>query len=427
MKAQERMAEARALDRKDPLRRWRDAFVFPEAVDGREPVYFCGNSLGLMPKRAREAVQEVLDDWGRLGVRGHHDAGHPWLPYHRRAAPLLAELAGAREDEVVAMNTLTANLHLLMVSFYRPTADRWKIVIESEAFPSDRYAVQSQLAWHGFDPAEGLLEWTPRPQETRLRLRDLQRLLEEQGEEIALLLLPGVQYYSGEALDMPALAALARAHGVVLGLDLAHAIGNVPLALHDWGADFAVWCSYKYLNGGPGAVAGAWVHERHLARADLPRWLGWWGHEEASRFLMDGEFRRAPGADVWQLSNPPILSLAPVIASLEIFCEAGIDALAAKSRSLTGRLEARLREHFGDAVGIVTPEARGCQLSLVARDLGIDGRTLHENLGRLNVIVDWREPDVIRAAPVPLYNSYEDVERFVAGLAEAVGMTQTIA
>jgi kynureninase len=422
--------EARRLDAADPLAGFRSEFVFPQRIDGRSPVYFCGNSLGLMPRRAADAVRAELDAWGRLAVRGHTEGGHPWMSAHRSAAAPLAELVGGLPAETVAMNTLTVNLHLLMASFYRPEGARRAIVIESDAFPSDRYAAASQIAWHGHDPGRDLLEWHPREGEHRLHTADLAALLERRGHEIALLLLPGVQYYTGQCLDMAEICRLARHHGVTVGLDLAHAVGNVPLSLHDWGADFAVWCSYKYLNGGPGAVAGAWVHERHCGDRGLPRLLGWWGHEESTRFRMAKEFTPAPGADVWQLSNPPVLALAPVVASLELFTAAGTGALREKSLSLTGYLRRRLEQRFPGGFGILTPDdpsAHGAQLSLVVRGMGLTGRDLFDNLARLNVIADWREPDVIRVAPAPLYNSYTDVEAFLQRLAEAAAMTQTLA
>ncbi len=422
--------EARRRDEADPLAGFRERFVFPEEVAGRAPVYLCGNSLGLMPRRAAEAVREELDAWGRLAVRGHVEGEHPWLPAHRRAAEPLAALVGAGPAETVAMNTLTVNLHLLMASFYRPAGARRCIVIESDAFPSDRYAAASQIAWHGHDPETCLIEWAPPAGESTLRTGDLERILASRGDEIAMLLLPGVQYYTGQSLDLEEICRLARRHGVVTGFDLAHAIGNVPLSLHDWGADFAVWCSYKYLNGGPGAIAGAYVHERHCRDEHLPRLLGWWGNEESTRFRMAREFDRAPGADVWQLSNPPVLALAPVIASLEIFTAAGLPALRRKSLDLTGYLRRRLGERFPGGFGILTPDeadAHGAQLSLVVRGMGLTGRDLFENLERLNVIADWREPDVIRVAPAPLYNSYTDVEVFLERVAEAAAMTQTLA
>ncbi|HET6629703.1 MAG TPA: kynureninase [Woeseiaceae bacterium] len=411
---------ARALDAADALRVFRGEFNFPRDRDGRRAVYLCGNSLGLQPKLAVRYVQEELDDWAALGVAGHFEARRPWMPYHRRATAGLAALCGARENEVVAMNSLTVNLHLMMTTFYRPAGRRRKILIESTAFPSDRFAAVSQIRLRGFDPADALVEWQPRPGTAELDTEDLAGLLREQGVEIALLLLPGVQYYSGQVLDVPAICRLARAHGCAVGLDLAHAIGNVPLALHDQAPDFAVWCSYKYLNGGPGAVGGAFVHARHLDADGSEQLLGWWGHDEATRFAMAPSFTPAKGAELWQLSNPPILSLAPVLASLELFGRTGMAALREKSVRLTGYLERLLRRYFEGRIGSITPpDARGCQLSLVVTDTALDARALFSRLVELNVFADWREPNVIRVAPAPLYNSFEDVFEFVERLRQA--------
>lgn len=408
------------MDDADPLRGFRDRFNFPPARDGREPVYLCGNSLGLQPKLAVQYVAQELEDWAKLAVHGHFSARRPWMPYHRLAVDGFAALAGAERHEVVAMNTLTVNLHLLMTTFYRPTPDRHAILIESTAFPSDRFAAMSQIRVHGFDPADGLIEWAPRDRDDTLYLEDLQQILDTRGERIALLLLPGVQYYSGQLLDMAALCAMARRAGCNIGLDLAHAIGNVPLAMHEWGADFAAWCTYKYLNAGPGAVAGAFVHARHLDADGSEQLLGWWGHDEATRFRMAPSFTPASGADLWQLSNPPILSLAPVLASLELFGEAGIDRLREKSLKLTGFLEFLLRERFTGRVESITPaDARGCQLSLVVVDPALQPKRVFERLESLNVTGDWREPNVIRVAPVPLYNSFSDVYEFTRRLAAA--------
>ncbi|HEX2140461.1 MAG TPA: kynureninase [Woeseiaceae bacterium] len=413
---------ARALDAADPLRPFRGEFNFPRARNGRAPVYLCGNSLGLQPKRAVTYVQEELEDWADLAVAGHFESRRPWMPYHRRATGGLAALCGAQENEVVAMNSLTVNLHLMMTTFYRPERHRRKILIESTAFPSDRFAAMSQVRVRGFDPADALVEWQPRAGGTDLEMADLADILREQGEEIALLLLPGVQYYSGQLLDMPGICRLAEEHGCAVGLDLAHAIGNVPLALHDWAPDFAVWCSYKYLNGGPGAVGGAFVHSRHLDADGSEQLLGWWGHDEATRFAMAPSFTPAKGAQLWQLSNPPILSLAPVLASLEIFGRAGMAALREKSVGLTGYLEFLLRRHFEGRIASITPaDGRGCQLSLVVADAELDPRTLFHRLEEHNVFADWREPNVIRVAPAPLYNSFEDVFEFVRRLRQAAG------
>jgi len=343
------------------------------------------------------------------------------MQYHRLAADGFASLTGANKNEVVAMNTLTVNLHVLMASFYKPQGKRNKIVIESTAFPSDYYAVTSQLQLHGMDPAECLVEWKPRNDEL-LYTEDLQQILDQQGDDIALLLLPGVQYYSGQVLDMEELCRLAREAGCHIGLDLAHAIGNVPMSLHDWAPDFAAWCTYKYLNGGPGAIAGAFVHSRHLDRDDVDQLAGWWGNDEATRFRMEREFEPAAGADRWQLSNPPILSLAPVLASLEVFAAAGLDALQRKSVQQTAYLKWLLEDGFSGQVDTITPfAARGCQLSLVITDTELDARRVYEALEALHVTGDWREPNVIRVAPVPLYNSFEDIYEFSQRLRVAIG------
>ncbi len=413
---------AEGLDAADPLRAMRDQFHLPQDDRGRPAIYLCGNSLGLQPQSAARYVQEELDDWARLGVDGHLQARRPWLGYHRQATAGLARLCGAKPAEVVAMNTLTVNLHLLMASFYRPAQRRRKIVIESLAFPSDRFAAQSQLQLHGGDPDDDLLEWAPRAGGQELHVDDLQSLLDHHGGEVALLLLPGVQYYSGQVLDMAEICRLARNAGCAVGLDLAHAIGNVPLALHDWAPDFAAWCSYKYLNGGPGAIAGAFVHDRHLGGDASRTLLGWWGNREQTRFRMQPEFEPATTVDLWQLSNPPILSLAPVIASLALFDEAGIDALRAKSLRLTGFLDFLLQQRLAGRVSSITPpEARGCQMSLIVKPESGTARAVFDRLTAQHVVADWREPDAIRVAPVPLYNSYTDVYRFVERLELALG------
>jgi kynureninase len=400
---------AARLDRDDPLAGFRDQFEFPDERNGHQPIYLCGHSLGLQPKLAAQYVNEELSDWAKRGVQGHFEAARPWVSYHRNATGALATLTGSNESEVVAMNTLTVNLHVLMSSFYRPDSQRRKIVIESTAFPSDRYAAASQIRMRGHDPGQDLLQWQPRDDQL-LYMDDLAALLEREGAQTALLLLPGVQYYSGQVLDMPGICDLARRHGCKVGFDLAHAIGNIALELHEWGPDFAAWCSYKYLNAGPGAIAGAFVHERHLAPGNLDQLHGWWGNDEATRFEMRDEFDPAPGADLWQLSCPPVLSFAPVLASLEIFTEAGLSQLIEKSRRLTGYLAWLIGHRFEGRIGIITPaEERGCQLSLVVRDKGVEPRQVFRNLMDLNVIGDWREPDVIRIAPAPMYNSYGDV------------------
>ena len=408
---------ARSLDAADDLRRFRDYFNFPVDKDGRRCIYLCGNSLGLQSKLAVQYVEEEMQKWAEMCVEGHFAGKRPWMQYHRESNAGLAYLTGAREDEVVAMNSLTVNLHLMMTTFYRPDAKRNKVLIESTAFPSDRFAVMSQIRLHGFDPDDALLEWQPRDDE-RLHMADLEALLGEHGANIALLLLPGVQYYNGQVLDMPELCRLAGEAGCTIGLDLAHAIGNVPLALHDWAADFAIWCTYKYLNTGPGSVGGAFVHSRHLDSAENQQLHGWWSHEEATRFKMSPEFVRAQGIDAWQLSCPAVLAQAPLLASVDIFQQAGIENLRAKSIELTGYLDFLLTDFAGRVESITPQDARGCQLSLVVRDDSVDAKALFKRLEALNVIGDWREPNVIRMAPVPLYNSFEDVYEF----AERLGM-----
>ncbi len=422
MRFEDRRAYAEDCDRADPLAAFRNQFNFPLERNGHPPVYLCGNSLGLQPKLAETYVLEELTAWRDRAVDGHFDAVRPWLSYHRRATAGFAELTGARPGEVVAMNTLTVNLHLLMASFYRPTPKRWKIVVESRAFPSDRYASASQLRMAGYDPADGLLEWPAANADACLDIRDLESLLDREGERIALLLLPGVQYYTGQVLDMAAICRLGRDAGCRVGLDLAHAIGNVELHLHDWAPDFAAWCTYKYLNAGPGAIAGAFVAERHFGSDEIGQLHGWWGHEEATRFRMRADFTPAAGAEQWQMSNPPVLSLAPVIASLEIFRQAGLPRLIEKSKMLTAYLDWLVNRRFGGRIGTITPpRERAAQLSLVVRDPTIDARALFEALCALNVTGDWREPDVIRVAPVPLYNSFVDVFEFAERLQTALG------
>ncbi len=397
------------LDRTDSLASFRDRFHIPKHANG-DQIYLCGNSLGLQPKSVKAALQQELDDWAALGVEGHFHAKHPWMPYHAELRDLLAENVGAKPVEVVAMNSLTVNLHLLMVSFYRPKAERAAIVIEQGAFPSDRYAVESQIRFHGFDPAECLIEIAADTDTGLIPTDALENCLREHGHRVALILWPGVQYRYGQAFDLKAVTELGHFHGCQVGFDLAHAAGNLPLHLHDSGADFAAWCSYKYLNSGPGAIAGAFVHERH-AQSVLPRFNGWWGHHQDTRFQMGPEFKGTPGAEGWQLSNPPIFAMAPMRASLEIFHEAGMPALRRKSLALTAYLEALIRQELDDVLRSVTPvdpEQRGCQLSLQVRAGRDAGRRLFEHLMKSGVIGDWREPDVIRLSPTPLYNRFSD-------------------
>jgi kynureninase len=410
---------ARALDAADPLRHWRDRFVLPQDAAGRELVYLCGHSLGAQPALAAEYVEEVMRDWRSLAVDGHFAARRPWITYHQRLAPGLAGLVGAEPIEVVAMNTLTTNLHLMLASFYRPAGRRTALMIERHAFPSDRHAAESQVRFHGLDPARDLIEIAPREGEDCLRTDDVIEAIGREGARLATLLLPGVQYLTGQALDVAAITSAGRRAGCTVGWDLAHAIGNVPVGLHDAGADFAVWCHYKYVNGGPGAVAGAFVHARHAQRDDLPRLAGWWGHDRATRFQMGPQFDPIPGAEGWQLGNPPILALAPVAASLEHFESVGLAALRAKSVALTGFLEALIAARLGGRVTILTPrdaQARGAQLSL-RLECGRDrARAAFDGLRNRGFVPDWREPGVIRAAPAPFYNRFEDAWRFVDAL-----------
>lgn len=409
---------AQQLDTNDPLRTYRDQFYLPQDAEGQPLIYFCGNSLGLQPVKAREYVDIVMDDWQRLGVEGHFHGQHPWMPYHEFLTDQMARVVGAQSDEVVVMNTLTANLHLLMVSFYQPTRERFRILMESDAFPSDRYALESQIRFHGFDPAEALLEIKPREGETLIRNEDLEALIEREGQHIALILLGGVNYYTGQLFPLASITRIGHNQGCVVGFDLAHAAGNIDLQLHDTGCDFAVWCTYKYLNGSPGSLGGVFVHERHRMRPDLPRFAGWWGHNKATRFNMRHHFDPLPGAEGWQLSNPPILPMAAMRASLDIFDHVGMKALRQKSEQLTSFLEDQLRGIQSDRIRIITPnqpDQRGCQLSIQVRDAD---RTLFDRLTAQGVVADWREPDVIRVAPVPLYNTFEEAEKFAAILAE---------
>jgi kynureninase len=404
-----------AADARDPLAHFRERFFLPKTKSGEECIYLCGHSLGLQPKTTQSYIEQELSDWAELGVEGHFHGRNPWMPYHRLLTSQTATLIGAQPEEVVVMNSLTVNLHLMMASFYRPTKQRHKVLIERGAFPSDQYAVQSQIRFHGSDPATSLLELTPREGESCLRDEDIEALIDREGESIALILLGGVNYATGQLFDMEKITQAGHRKGCVVGFDLAHAAGNVPLRLHDWGPDFSVWCSYKYLNGGPGCVAGCFVHERHARDLQVPRFAGWWGHDEKIRFQMGPEFHPMPGAEGWQLSNPPIFALAPLRASMEIFAEAGIDSLRTKSLSLTAYMEFLLRQQPASSLefSIITPREphrRGAQLSI---RLHHQGRELCDRLVAAGVIGDWREPDTFRVAAVPLYNSYQDVYRFV--------------
>lgn len=421
---------AREQDAADPLRAFREEFHFPHAANG-EPVYLTGNSLGLQPRTTKGLIERELEDWARLGVDAHLDGRNPWLPYHEQFRGPMGRVVGALSHEVVMMNSLTVNLHLLMVSFYRPTKERFKIVIEDSAFPSDSYAVASQVSFHGFDVGAGVIRLKPREGEATLRTEDVLAVLEREGKTITLVMLGAVNYLTGQWFEMERITAAGHAQGCVVGWDLAHAAGNVPVKLHDWNIDFAAWCTYKYLNSGPGAVAGAFVHERHTrtgpqghratAPHQMPRFAGWWGNDPATRFRMGPEFVPVASADAWQLSNPPILALAPVKASLDIFDRAGIAAIRDKSVKLTGYMEFLIQNWCGGKVRSLTPREagqRGAQLSLVVPGAG---RAIETKLHERGVWVDYREPDVFRAAAAGLYNSFGDVRRFVGILREVIG------
>jgi kynureninase len=415
--------EALALDAQDPLAPLRERFLLPRGPDGRTAIYLCGHSLGPQPVAATAAVREVLDAWAELGVRGHHEGTAPWLRYHERFAPGLAALIGAAPADVVAMNTLTVNLHLMLSAFYRPSAGRHRILIERGAFPSDRHAVVSQLRHRGFEASSSLVEVGPPDAASPIATDALLAAIAEAGDTLALVLLPGVQYLTGQLLDIARVTSAARDVGAVVGWDLAHAIGNVPLSLEASGADFAVWCHYKYLCAGPGAVGGAFVHPRHASGSGLKRLAGWWGHEVATRFQMGPDHVATRGADGWQLSNPPILSLAPLAASLALYAEAGSARLRSKSLSLTAFCRQLIEARCPDQVRIVTPRAdaeRGSQVSLRLSGGADAGRQVHARLLESGVICDWREPDLIRLAPLPLYNTHAEVDRAVALLSSAL-------
>jgi len=404
---------ARNLDQKDVLRHYRNTFHIPTDISGNEWLYFTGNSLGLQPKTTKAAINQELNDWANLGVEGHLEAKNPWMPYHEFLTESMAKIVGAKPIEVVVMNTLTANLHFLMASFYSPTEKRYKILIESDAFPSDRYAVQSQLEFHGYDPETCLSEWTPRTGETLLHIKDLETILDEQGEEIALILIGGVNYYTGQSFDLKQIAEMGHAKGCKVGIDLAHGAGNIQPDLHKSGVDFAAWCTYKYLNAGPGSLGAVFVHERYAHDRNLKRFTGWWSQNKDTRFDMRKPLDLMPGAEGWQLSNPPILSMAAIKASLDLFNEVGMDALRQKSIQLTSYLEYHINNLNNPNVEIISPKdpmQRGCQLSIRIKNTD---KTLHEKLTKNNVISDWREPGVIRFAPVPFYNSFEDVFRMI--------------
>jgi len=407
---------AQQLDAADTLRDFRKGFHFPKNADGSDQLYFCGNSLGLQHQSVAVAVEEVLATWRDRAVEGHFTGRRPWLRYHEGLRAGQAAMSGANPHEIVTMNTLTVNLHLAMISFYRPEGPRRRILMEKHAFPSDRYAVESQIRLHGLDPADSLVELAPEDGERLISEDRVEDYLRRHGDTVALVLWPAVQYATGQVFDLGRIAAAAQACGASVGFDLAHGIGNVPLALHDSACDFAAWCTYKYLNAGPGAVGGMFVHERHHHRTDLPRLHGWFGNDLATRFQMAPEFRPAPGADAWQLSTHTTLAMAPLLASLEVFAQAGFARLREKSVAMTGWLAEQVEEQLGDALEIITPlqaERRGCQLSLRVRAGRDAGRSLFTRLEQEGVVPDWREPDVIRVSPVPLYNNYEDCAHLV--------------
>ena len=407
---------AKEQDLLDPLAHYRTKFHIPKNSDGEEWLYFTGNSLGLQPKDTKKYIQQELDDWAKLGVEGHFQAKNPWMPYHEFLTETMSEIVGAKPIEVVIMNTLTTNLHLLMVSFYQPSKLKHKILIESDAFPSDRYAVETQLRFHGFDPSESLIEWSPRKGETLLNIEDLESILQSHGDEIALLLIGGVNYYTGQYLDLKKISELGHEKGCKVGIDLAHGVGNIQPNLHESGADFAAWCTYKYMNSGPGSLGGVFVHERYAHDQTLKRFAGWWSQNKETRFDMRQPLDITPGAEGWQLSNPPILSMAAIKASLALFSDVGMPALIKKSRQLTGYLEYLILELNNKNISIITPkdpEQRGCQLSIQVKNAN---KSLHTKLTEAHVITDWRTPDVIRCAPVPFYNSFEDVFKMVEQL-----------
>lgn len=422
---------AKSQDDKDELASFRSRFHIPQH-EGRDTIYFCGNSLGLQPKRAGDYVNEELRDWAKLGVEGHFKPGTGWFGYHELLRDNIASIVGAKPTEVVVMNHLTVNLHLLLVSFYRPTADRYKIICEGGAFPSDRYALQSQVEWHGFDANDALIELQPRKGESIIRHEDILEAIEDCGDALALVMLGGVHYFTGQVLKMKEITAAAHAVDAYAGFDLAHAAGNLLLQLHDWNVDFAAWCSYKYLNGGPGTVGGAFINERHARNPHLPRFAGWWGNDPATRFTMPHRFVPVPTADSWQMSNAPVIEMAALRASLELFEEAGMDRLTRKSLELTAYLNFVVNDVLVSTgnealIEVLTPfqeQQQGCQLSLQFKE---KGKEVFNMLNKAGVISDWREPDqegrqdgVIRVAPVPLYNSFMDVFRFGEILKSAI-------
>ena len=411
------------MDERDALKNFREEFYIPKQSNGEDVLYFTGNSLGLQPKSTGKYIEQELKDWETFGVEGHFQAANPWMPYHENLTDSMAKIVGAKPIETVVMNSLTVNLHFLMVSFYRPTAERYKIVIEADAFPSDQYAVKSQIDFHRRiqnsnsktqnSTNDWLIELKPREGEATLRTEDIIKTIEENGDETALVFLGGVNYYTGQAFDMKRITEAGHKVGAVVGFDLAHAAGNIGLKLHEWNVDFACWCSYKYLNSGPGGIAGIFIHEKYAENFELPRFAGWWGHDKETRFLMDSEFVPIKGAEGWQLSNQPILLLASLRASLAVFDKAEMENLIEKSHKLTGYMEFLLNEIHDERISIITPQnpdERGCQLSIRVKNAD---KNLFRAITKKGVIADWREPDVIRVAPAPLYNSFSDVYKFI--------------
>ncbi|MBT0809820.1 kynureninase [Litoribacter ruber] len=417
MQYQNTEAFAKEMDEKDPLRSFRDKFLFPE-VNGQQAIYFCGNSLGLQPKSAISYIQEEMDRWARMAVDGHFHGESPWYSIRKKSKPMLANILGTKEHEVVAMNNLSSNLHFLMVSFYQPTHKKFKVLTEAGSFPSDIYMLETQVKFHGYKPEEAIIEISPREGEHTLRTEDILSAIEENKNELALVMMAGLQYYTGQVFDIRKITEAGHAAGAQVGFDLAHAAGNIPLKLHDWDVDFATWCSYKYMNSGPGNISGIFVNERHANNPDLPRFAGWWGHDEEERFKMEKGFKPMYGADGWQLSNTNVLALAAHQASLDIFEEAGMEKLRQKSELLTGYLEFLIESISGDSgiLEIITPKSpkeRGCQLSLLVHK---GGKAVFDELYAHGIVGDWRHPNVIRIAPAPLYNSFEDVYKFAQRL-----------
>lgn len=411
---------AKHLDREDALSEYRECFERPTDDQGQPLIYLCGNSLGLQPKQTKKYLELELEHWAKWGVDGHTEGKNAWLPYHELLTHQMAEIVGGKPQEVVVMNTLTVNLHLMMVSFYRPTKERFKVIIEADAFPSDRYAVESQIKFHGFDPKEALILWQPNPEDGLCHFSDFEQLMQEHGQSTALVMLGNSNYYSGQVYPIRAITDISHHYGATVGFNLAHGAGNILCDLHENQVDFAVWCTYKYLNSGPGSLGGVFVHQRHAHAHELPRFTGWWGHNKETRFKMRDEFDPIPGAEGWQLSNPPILSMAAIRASLDLFDRAGMKSLREKSIKLTGFLADSLNALSHDKIRILTPidpAHRGAQLSLQIKN---SDKTLHQKLTDLGVVSDWREPDVIRVAPAPLYNSFQDVHEFVQRLSQCL-------